>query len=111
MSNYVFIALAITTMVANAADCNPPPNPPTPDAADAAPPAPDAGPSPNATAYQAACATLASLACAEGVDSTCAATLEHATTMRFTTFDLPCLTSAKTKAAVRECKPKNVACP
>ena len=83
--------------------CTPAPLPPSPDASDAAP-------NPNTPQYQRACATLAALGCAEGVDAQCAVVLERAATAHITTFDLPCLTAATSKAAVRACGQHNVSC-
>ncbi len=118
-------AMFAISLVAEA--CPPPPGPPQPDASDAGPgpptPTPDAAPSPpaadasppaptdgGATAYARACANLAAVQCSEGTKPNCAAVLEHAQGT-LTTFDVPCLTGAKTKAEVRACKPHNVACP
>lgn len=94
-----------------------PPDPLPPDGGtDAGPPTPvaDAGPPPApvdaSTPAVAACANLAALGCPEGAAATCAPTIDHVLAVKLTPLNVACLTSAKSKTAVRACGPF-VRCP
>jgi hypothetical protein len=61
------------------------------------------GSSPGQATCQTACANLATLTCAEGIDTTCETTCQNATTQGIADLNLPCLTSATSVAAVQAC--------
>lgn len=52
-----------------------------------------------------ACENMHNLGCSEGADAgACAVTCAHVLSARLTTVDVACITSAKSKDAVRACK-------
>jgi hypothetical protein len=79
-------------------DAGPGPTPPpVPAPRDAAPPPPPVTP------YEAACASLKSAGCKEGLAANCAAVMRRVAEFQLTKVNVPCLVAAKTKTAVRAC--------
>jgi len=65
-------------------------------------PVADAGPTPRADTVQ-ACANLAALGCAEGVDASCVSTFDRIVSARLILIDPSCLAAARSKADARAC--------
>lgn len=104
------MVILATFAVMSCAGC--PVHTPSPSVVDAG--SEDAGPDADTldaarTLYSRACAHLASLGCAEGSESNCATTLEHAMTTHLIAIHPTCLVSAPSKAAARACG--GVTCP
>lgn len=70
---------------------------------------PTAQPPPSDSSIAAACANMAKQGCQEGGPS-CPPTMTQVLVQNITRIDLPCLTLAPSKAAVRACSP-SIACP
>ena len=86
------LALLFVAVFATASNCGTSPQPvPTPTV--------DAG-----SPYAAACANLAAIGCADGTAPNCPAILGQMVASRMSrTLDVPCLTTATTKAAAEAC--------
>lgn len=91
----------VTTLIA--AEC--PPRPAPQPLGDAAPPPAQFDASVESLA---ACANLADAGCEDGMRANCGVAIDHARLSRVTPIDLPCLTTQRTKAALRGC---GAACP